>query len=123
MNKQNLKYFKRLLSAKLQELLPDSDCNLAGLKEPDEHRPDPLDQAAHAIERNFSHHLCSRNNMVIKEIERALQDIEEGLYGICDLCDEDIPIKRLKVKPMARYCISCQTKIENNERLIGSRAD
>jgi RNA polymerase-binding transcription factor DksA len=93
MNKNSLNYFKRLLSAQLQNVLSGSDCNLDGLKAPDEQQADLLDQAAHAIERNFSHHLCSRT------------------------CDEEIPIKRLKVKPMARYCINCQTKIENKQQL------
>jgi DnaK suppressor protein len=120
MNKQNLKYFKRRLSAQLRDLLTGSDCNLDGLKGSDEHRADPLDQAAHITEESFSHHLCSRNNMVIKEIERALQDIEEGLYGICDLCNEEIPIKRIKAKPMARYCIDCQTKLESEQKLTGT---
>ena len=117
MNKKNLKHFKSLLSAQLQDLLSGSDCNLDGLHTPDEHRADPLDQAAHATERNFSHHLCSRNNTVRREIERALKDIEDGSYGVCDLCDEDIPIKRLRARPMSRYCINCQTKLENKQRL------
>ena len=72
MNKQNLAYFKRRLSAQLQDLLSGSDCNLNGLQAPDEHPADPLDQAAHTIERNFSHHLCNRSNTVVSEIERAL---------------------------------------------------
>lgn len=120
MNKQNLKYFKRRLSAQLQDLLSGSDCNLDGLKAPDEHRADPLDQAAHTTEESFSQHLCTRNNMFISEIERALQDIEDGSYGMCDRCNEDIPIKRLKAKPMARHCIDCQTKLENELKLTGT---
>ena len=120
MNKKNLNYFKRKLTAQLQDLLAGSDCNLDDLEAPDEHPADPIDQAAYVTERNFSHHLCSRNNRVIKEIEQALQDIENGDYGICDRCNEDIPIKRLKVRPMARYCISCKTQLENEQMLTGS---
>jgi DnaK suppressor protein len=120
MNKKNLQYFKRKLTAQLRDLLTGSDCNLDDLKAPDEHRADPLDQALYTTERNFSHHLCSRNNMVIREIEQALKDIEDGEYGICDLCNEEIPIKRLKVRPMARYCISCKAKLENEQMLTGS---
>jgi len=100
MNKNNLNYFKRKLSAQLQALLAGSDCNLENLQAPDEHLADPIDRAAYTTERNFSHHLCSRNNWVIREIEQALQDIEDGEYGICDRCNEDIPIKRLKARPM-----------------------
>ena len=120
MNKKNLAYFKRRLSAQLQDLLSGSDCNLDDLEAPDENRADPIDQAAHATERNFSHHLCNRNNTVIREIKQALQDLEDGLYGICDLCEENIPIKRLKANPMARYCIDCQTEMENQQRLEGT---
>ncbi|MGD9081555.1 MAG: TraR/DksA C4-type zinc finger protein [Desulfobacterales bacterium] len=120
MNKKNLQYFKRKLAAQLQELMAGSDCNLDDLKAPDENLADPVDRATYTTERNFSHHLCSRNNRVIKEIEQALQDIENGDYGICDRCDEDIPIKRLKVRPMARYCISCKSQLEN-EQMLASR--
>ena len=120
MNKQNLKYFKRRLSAQLQDLLSGADCNLDDLEAPDEHRADPIDQATHTTEKSFSHHLCSRTNTVISEIEQALQDIDEGIYGICDLCDEEIPIKRLKANPMARYCIECQTQLESEQKLTAS---
>ena len=119
MNKRNLKYVKRQLSELLQNLLAGSDCNLDDLKAPDEYRADPLDQAAHTAERNFSQHLCNMKNMVIREIEQALQDIEDGEYGICDRCNEDIPIKRLKARPMARYCISCKVQLENEQILTG----
>jgi DnaK suppressor protein len=117
MIKKNLKYFERKLTAQLQNLLAGYDCNLNDLKTPDEHLADPVDQAAYATERNFSHHLCSRNNRVKREIERALQKIENGDYGICDRCDEDISIKRLKATPTARYCISCKAQLENEQML------
>jgi DnaK suppressor protein len=120
MNKKNLQYFKRKLTAQLQDLMAGSDCNLDDLKASEDNLADPVDRATYTTERNFSHHLCSRNNRVIKEIEQALQDIENGDYGICDRCDEDIPIKRLKVRPMARYCISCKSQLENEQMLAGS---
>ena len=53
-------------------------------------------------------------------MEPTLQDIEEGIYAICELCNEEIPIKRLKAKPMARHCIDCQTKLENEQKLTGT---
>lgn len=100
--------------------MDSSDCNLDDLRAPDEHLADPIDRVTYITERNFSHHLCNRNNRVIKEIEQALQDIENGDYGICDRCNDDIPIKRLKVRPMAGYCISCKSQLENEQMLTGS---
>jgi len=120
MNKNNLKYFKRRLSAQLEDLLSGADCNLDDLEGPEENRADTIDQAAQATERNFSQHLCNRNNTVIREIRQALKDIEDGFYDICDRCEENIPIKRLKANPMARYCIDCQTEMENQQRLEGA---
>jgi len=119
MTKENLKYFDRKLTIQLQILLAGSDCNLEEFKAIDEHLPDPVDQAAYATERNFSHHMCSRNNGLKREIEHALQKIENGDYGICDRCNEDIPIKRLKARPTARYCIRCKAQLENEQMPTG----
>ena len=119
MNEKNLQYFRRKLTTQLKILLAGSDCNLDELKTTDEHLADPVDQAAYTTERNFSNHLCSRNNRRKREIKLALQDIESGDYGICDRCKEDIPIKRLKAKPTARYCISCKAHFENEQMLTG----
>jgi DnaK suppressor protein len=46
-----------------------------------------------------------------------LQDIEDGVYGLCEQCEEEISIMRLKARPTARYCIECKTKLETMERL------
>ncbi|MCX2682698.1 RNA polymerase-binding protein DksA [Campylobacter sp. MIT 21-1685] len=46
------------------------------------------------------------------DIEESLQKIKNGTYGICESCDEEIPIKRLNVKPHAKYCIVCRQNIE-----------
>jgi len=48
----------------------------------------------------------------LKEIEEALKKIEEGRYGICEMCDEPISEERLKIKPHAKYCIICREIIE-----------
>jgi DnaK suppressor protein len=55
---------------------------------------------------------------MLKEIDLALEKIEERTYGICESCDEHIPIERLKVKPFARYCIVCREEIERQEGLL-----
>ena len=41
-----------------------------------------------------------------------LQAIDDNVYGICRRCEEAISIKRLKVRPVARYCIDCKTELE-----------
>jgi len=49
---------------------------------------------------------------------RALKKIEEGTYGICDVCGKKIDPKRLRVLPETPFCIECQTKKEQEERRV-----
>ena len=101
------------------ELLDRSDCSLDGLQETDSNLSDLLDRASQITEREFSHHLCSREKLHMRRIERSLQDIEDGVYGLCDQCEEEISFKRLKARPTARYCIGCKTQLEKMEKLTG----
>jgi DnaK suppressor protein len=48
---------------------------------------------------------------LLREVEEALERVEEGLYGECMDCDEPISTKRLEAIPWARYCISCQEEL------------
>lgn len=69
-----------------------------------------------------SHNMSAiTNNQIkeIKEIDIALKKIENKTYGICDMCDEEIGIQRLKAKPHAVFCVHCrpiyeQSLIEKN---------
>ena len=46
------------------------------------------------------------------QIDSALQRIESGTFGKCEECDEEIPIKRLRVRPDATLCLNCQESAE-----------
>ena len=121
MNKRDLKSLKKLLNQQMNELLSGSDCNLAGLEKADDIPPDIMDQVAQKAEQNYSYQLCDRTNHSIKEIEEALQAINNNEYGICRRCEENISIKRLKVRPVARYCIDCKTELEIQARQTGTK--
>jgi len=122
MKKRDLNSLKKHLSQQLVDMLRSSDCNLEGLEDLEENLSDLLDRASHMAERNFSHHLCSREKLLIRRIEQSLQDMEDGVYGFCERCEEEISIKRLKARPIARHCINCKTEIEKMERLTGIEA-
>jgi len=64
-----------------------------------------------------SHNMSAiTNNQIkeIKEIDIALKKIENKTYGICNMCDEEIGIKRLKAKPHAVYCVHCRPVYEQS---------
>jgi DnaK suppressor protein len=117
MKEKDLKYFKKLLSRWLNELLTHADSTMNGLRESDENLPDPLDRAVFDTDRNFTLRIRDRESMLIRKIRESLDDIEEGVYGVCESCGEDIAIERLKARPVTRHCIRCKTRLEAQEKL------
>ena len=56
----------------------------------------------------------------LRQINHALQKIEMGNFGICIECDEEIPLKRLRVRPDASYCLNCQEAFERENRKVSN---
>ncbi len=52
----------------------------------------------------------------IKDIRNALQKIKDGTFGVCEMCDDEIDVERLKVKPHAKYCINCRELFEQTQK-------
>ena len=120
MNKRDATYIRKRLVSELEDLLGGADCNFDGLNEAKEEPSDLIDRASSLIDRSLSQNFCDRRNLRIQKIEQALTDLQDGLYGICQRCGEDIAIKRLKANPVARLCIDCKTAVETRQRLTGS---
>ena len=60
-----------------------------------------------------------REAKLIKKIKSALERIDNGTFGICDSCGEEISVKRLKARPVTTQCIDCKTKQEAQEKALG----
>ncbi len=69
------------------------------------------------------HKLNERGKEEIAEIELALTKMSSGRYGKCKFCGKSIPIKRLKVLPATRLCLSCAQKYEENQKLLKHNRD
>ncbi len=52
-------------------------------------------------------HLLDENR---EQVERALERVREGAYGICEACGHRIPADRLKYQPAATRCVECQSR-------------
>ncbi len=76
---------------------------------------DIYDQASSERDRELGLLLGDREREKLRSIDEALLKIEEGEYGICEECEEDIPIGRLKVVPFAHYCVKCKADIEKQQ--------
>lgn len=81
--------------------------------------PDMGDQASAEIDRNFMLRLRGREQRLLKKIEQAMEKIDSGSFGICDVCGEEISLKRLEARPVTNMCIFCKTEQEEEEKLRG----
>ncbi|WP_243369867.1 TraR/DksA C4-type zinc finger protein [Geotalea sp. SG265] len=73
---------------------------------------DIYDQASSERDRELGLLLDDREREKLRNIDEALLKIEEEEYGICEECEEEIPIGRLKIVPFARYCVKCKSDLE-----------
>jgi DnaK suppressor protein len=119
MKKKDVEYFKQTLSDQLEELLHQADDTVSGMTAQKENFPDPTDRASLEADRNFMLRIRDRESKLIKKIKKALDRIENGTFGICEKCGEDISIKRLKARPVTTQCIECKTKEEAMEKALG----
>lgn len=74
---------------------------------------DETERADKIAENMVEHQLGYSESKLLEKIEYALERLEQGTYGICDECNKQIGIERLKAKPSVSLCIDCQTKKES----------
>jgi DnaK suppressor protein len=79
--------------------------------------PDMGDQATAEADRDFMLRLRDRERMLLKKIDEAIERIDNGVFGICENCGNEIGIKRLEARPVTTYCIDCKTRQEEEERI------
>ena len=61
--------------------------------------------------------LKGRERKLLAKIDEAIEKIDNGTYGICESCGEEINIKRLEARPVTTMCIECKTEQEEEEKL------
>lgn len=119
MKQKDIDYFRDLLNQRLKDLLNQADDTVSGMTDQRENFPDPTDRASLEADRNFMLRIRDRENKLIKKIKKALDRIDSGTFGVCELCGEDISIERLKARPVTTQCIDCKTKEEAKEKALG----
>ncbi len=70
------------------------------------------DQGTDDFDRTVTLELTSQELGQLKQIDRALEKIEENTYGICDVTEEEIPLKRLEAIPYATMTVKAQEMVE-----------
>jgi DnaK suppressor protein len=117
MKKETIKKFKRIFEAQREKILFNDRVVREDFSVCADDRYDEIDQATTDIEQAMRMRLRNRETLYIKKIDEALKRIEEGTFGECQECQEDIEIRRLEARPTATLCVSCKEEQERKEVL------
>jgi DnaK suppressor protein len=120
MNKAQLKKFRALLEEKRDEIVKkakqtlDEDMTLDANDLPDE-----MDLASSEYLQSFTFRLRGREKSFLDKITKALAKIDDGTFGTCEECGEDVSLKRLEARPETTLCIRCKEDQERMEKDYG----
>jgi len=105
MTKSELNKYRNVLEAKKAELV-QLVRNRDGIAI--EKSPDAFDEVQHAAERELAIRNLDRESNLLRNVRASLRRIEDGSFGVCLHCEEDISPKRLAAVPWTAFCIQCQ---------------
>ena len=120
MNKTQLKKFRALLEEKREEIVRkakqtlDEDMTLDA-----DDLPDEMDLASSEYLQSFTFRLRGREKTFLDKINKAVVKIDEGSFGVCEECAEEISLKRLEARPETTLCIRCKEDQERMEKDYG----
>jgi DnaK suppressor protein len=120
MEKETQEKFRENLLQRLEELYSEAERTVAGMTDSEDTFPDPTDRATLESDRNFMLRIRDRERKLIMKIREALQRIEDGTFGQCESCGDDIGVDRLYARPVTTLCIDCKRKQEAVERARGA---
>ena len=120
MNQKDLKRFRKLLEESKRQLLVSARKTLSEEATFDtDDLPDEIDLASSEYTQSMVFRLRDREKFLLKKIDDALGRIEANTFGICEICEEEISIKRLEARPVTTMCIRCKEEQEKQEKSYG----
>ena len=119
MDLHQLSQFKKQLESMKVDINSDVEKTLTEMTSQTGNIPDPNDRATMESDRSFELRIRGRERKLMEKVDEALARIEDGTYGICAGCGEEIAVKRLQARPVAKFCIDCKTKQEQKEKEQG----
>ena len=120
LTKKELKKFRDLLEEKRNAVLERARKTLSEdmTLDPDD-LPDEMDLASSEYYQSFEFRLRGREKSHLAKLNLALRKIDDGTFGICEVCEEPIGKKRLEARPETGLCIQCKENQERDEKAFG----
>ena len=111
-SKKSDHYKKKLLEKKGELYRVVSMTEQYGREADGDSTQDVADKAANSYTKEFLFSQSSHERYLLQLVNEALSRVEEGTFGVCVSCDNEIQQKRLEAVPWTRHCINCQERQE-----------
>jgi DnaK suppressor protein len=117
MDESQLEAFRKLLIEKRENVVQRARATMEkDMTVDSSDLPDEMDLASSEYMQAFTFRLRGRDRFFLQKIDKALQKIEDGEFGLCEDCGEPISPKRLEARPETEFCIRCKEDQERQER-------
>ena len=117
MKKKDIDKFKKLLLERKNAIIQSAESareRAMAVEQAD--LPDEVDMATSETGQALNLRLRDRELVLLRKIDKTIAKIDEGEFGVCERCGEDISSKRLEARPVAQLCIRCKEEIEKVEK-------
>jgi DnaK suppressor protein len=118
LKKNELAQFKKRLEELRLQVMRAIEGTKKEVTAPDESKgysQHSADEGTDDFVKNINLEVTSKEFGLLRQIDRALEKIEEGTYGVCDISGEEIPMKRLEAVPYATMTVKAQEKFEKGQ--------
>lgn len=115
LKKNEIEKFKHALlklRAEMTKLVQEASKDVKNENQTKGYSQHQADEGTDDFDRSVTLQLTDKELKIVRQIDRALEKIEEGTYGICDISGEEIPLKRLEAIPYATMTVASQEKLE-----------
>jgi DnaK suppressor protein len=120
LKKKDLKRFRDILVSRRKEILKNAQRTLnEDMTLDSDDLPDEMDLASTEYLHAFTFRLRGREKSYLAKIDKAIERIDGGTFGICEACGETISPKRLEARLETTLCIRCKEDQEREEKAYG----
>lgn len=112
-DKKTLSHYRRMLLKEREQIVGEVKQTYQSSQEMGQDGIQDIgDEAANIYNKQILLSLNESERMRLQEVDEALDRIANGTYGTCEECGCPISLKRLEVRPVAKYCVACLSKME-----------
>lgn len=117
MRKRDVEKFKKILIERKSAIVDIAESmREQGMGVEKEDLADEVDLASTETGQTLNLRLRDRELVLLKKIDKTLEKLDEGEYGMCETCGEEIGMKRLVARPVTDLCIRCKEEQERVEK-------